>query len=495
MSNQLIRGLPAGASVIDRQAFGKDAADKYPISAVADWAPPSDRPSAVDLLVGQEGTRIPALVPLRHARMAVSPFTFYRGSAIVMASDLGRSANSGLWAQLCGDAHLSNFGVFGTPERHLLFDINDFDETAPGPFEWDLMRLTASFVLAARDNGLPAKEGTRIAAMAATAYQATINEAAKRSYLDNWYTMVTTDVIEQLVSKAHEKEAEAARKTSKKSDDKKVAKAKKKDEKTFTKLTSKIRRRDAWSALQKLTETGPDGKIRFRNDPPLIVRVEDAMPGFGPNSDVFKEAADSFTRTLDPDRAALVSRYTLIDVAHKVVGVGSVGLPALVGLLKGRDEHDLLPLQFKAAEASVLEPWTEPSQFEQHGQRVVVGQRLMQATGDPFLGWAKLGDGLDVYGRQLRDFKWSVDVNGLRPEQLEGYALLCGGTLALAHARAGDPIALSAYLGEGDTISEPFAQFANTYADLVAKDYVEFTTAIAEGKISSPDGTISGAAT
>lgn len=486
MNRPLIPGLPAEASVADRVSHGEAAAEKHPISAVADWAPPSDRPRAVDLLVGQETSRIPALVPLRHARMAVSPFTFYRGSAIVMASDLGRTDNSGLWVQLCGDAHLSNFGVFGTPERNLLFDINDFDETSPGPFEWDLMRLTASFVLAARDNGLSAKEASQVAGLAAHAYQSTIHDAAGKSYLDNWYTMITTDLIEKFVTAAHTSQVRAQTKSAKKAD-KKAAKAKKKDEKQFERLTTKIRSRDAWSAIRKLTETGPDGHIRFRNDPPLLVRVEDVAPEMGLDSSIYREAATEYLNTLDADRAALVSRYTLLDVAHKVVGVGSVGLPALVGLLRGRDDNDLLPLQFKAAQASVLEPWTAPSQFSHHGQRVVVGQRLMQATGDPLLGWATVSGGLDVYGRQLRDFKWSVDVNGLRPDELEGYAMLCGATLALAHARAGDPIALSAYLGKDTDLSTPFARFAATYADLVEQDYADFTAAIASGEISASD--------
>lgn len=462
---KLIPGLPAGTSADDRKAHGKEARKALPRKAIGAWTPPADRPRSVDLLLGQATTRIPELVPIRHARMGVSPFTFYRGAAIVMASDLGRSANSGLWAQLCGDAHLSNFGVYGTPERNLVFDLNDFDETNPGPFEWDVMRLVASFVLAVRDNGLPDDLARQVANAAATSYQNVALATASRSYLDNWYTMLTPEnIADAVAARRDERFARKARKN-------------------LNKSAQRARSRDAWSAIRKLTEVGPDGRRQFLNQPPLLVRVANIDTAYHFDQAAFDALATSFVETMEADRAALLSRYTLLDVAHKVVGVGSVGLPALIGLFQGRDPDDLLVLQFKAAEASVLEQWTRPSPFDQHGQRVVVGQRVMQAAGDPFLGWITGPGGVDFYGRQLRDFKWSVDLNGLGPEQFAGYANLTGGALALAHARAGDPIAIASYMGASRTFAASMENFAITYADLMQADFDEFTQAIADGEV------------
>lgn len=463
----LIPGQPAGTPPEERRAHGKAARKTMPRSAIAGWQPPADRPRALDLLTGQETTRLPDLVPVRHARMAQSPFTFYRGAAIVMASDLGRSPNTGLWAQLCGDAHLSNFGAYGTPERNLVFDLNDFDETSPGPFEWDVMRLCASFVLAARDNGQSDEDGRRYALEAARAYAEVTRTAAERPYLGAWYTMITPEVIEQAVKSVSPP---------------KMAKT---VSKNMDKRVTKIKSRDAWSAIRKLTEVDADGNRHFLSQPPLLVPLKQLVERFGMESDLFEKLIEEFLNTMEPDRAALLSRYQLVDVAHKVVGVGSVGLPALIGLLRGRDDNDLLVLQFKAAEASVLEQWTAPSPFNMHGQRVVVGQRIMQAAGDPFLGWLKAPNGRHFYGRQLRDFKWSLDLNGLRPAQFLGYARVTGSTLALAHARAGDPIAIAAYVGPGDTFAEAMASFSMTYADLVETDYADFTAAIASGEITS----------
>ena len=484
---RLIPGMPTGTPVAERTEHGMQARDKQPHETWADWQPPADRPRALDLLLGQETTRLQALVPIRHARMAESPFTFYRGSAVVMASDLGRSPNSDLWAQLCGDAHLSNFGVFGSPERNLIFDLNDFDETHPGPFEWDILRLAASFVLAARDRGLTGDEATRAAILAVEAYQFTMTQAAARPYLDNWYTMITPDLVRGLVRQSEAVDAPKA----KKEKGKKGKKASKgasgsgnnKAEKRFNKEVAKMRSRDTWSAVRKLTEVGPDGHRRFLNQPPFLTRIENIPVQFEVTQELFASLAADFVNTMPPDRASLISRYTLMDVAHKVVGVGSVGLPALIGLLAGRDEEDIMVLQFKAAQKSVLEEWTRDSVFDHPGQRVVVGQRLMQATGDPFLGWVTGPAGTAFYGRQLRDFKWSMDIQGLSETRLEGYAMLCGGTLALAHARAGDPIALSAYMGTDDSWAQAVGAFSVTYADLVEQDYAEFSQAIADGDI------------
>lgn len=485
---KLIPGMPAGTPVADRTDHGLEARERQPRESLADWQPPEGRPRALDLLLEQEKTRIPQLVPIRHARMAESPFTFYRGSAIVMASDLGRSPNTDLWAQLCGDAHLSNFGVFGSAERNLIFDLNDFDETHPGPFEWDVLRLAASFVLAARDRGLTGDEAVRAAILAVEAYQFTMQQAAGRPYLENWYTMITPELIRGLI-RAQPAEAEPAGKKAKKGKKGKAAKssgagaAGDKAGKQFDKQVAKMRKRDTWSAVRKLTEIGPDGQRQFLNQPPFLVRVAEIPVGFEVSNELFNQLAGDFVNTLPPDRASLVSRYTLHDVAHKIVGVGSVGLPALIGLLSGRDGDDLMVLQFKAAQKSVLEEWTRDSIFEHPGQRVVVGQRLMQATGDPFLGWVTGPGGTHFYGRQLRDFKWSMDIQGLSETKLEGYAMLCGGTLALAHARSGDPIALSAYMGTDDVWAQAVGKFATRYADLVEEDFAEFTQAIADGEI------------
>lgn len=410
--------------------------------------------------------------------MAESPFTFYRGAAAVMASDLGRSPNSDLWAQLCGDAHLSNFGVFGSPERNLIFDLNDFDETHPGPFEWDVQRLAASFVLSARERGLTGEEALMPAFLATKAYQMTMQEAASRPYLDNWYMMVTPELIRGLIRSPGPTGASAGRRD---------AKVKARAERQIDKTIAKVKSRDTWSAVRKLTEVGADGRRQFRNEPPFLVRVTDIPAHFGLREQLFAELAADFVNTMPPDRASLISRYSLIDVAHKIVGVGSVGLPALIGLLTGRDGDDLMVLQFKAAQESVLEEWTRPSKFDHPGHRVVVGQRLMQATGDPFLGWMTGPAGTHYYGRQLRDFKWSMDVQGVPEERYEGYAMLCGGTLALAHARAGDPIALSAYMGKSDKWPQAVAAFALRYADLVEEDFADFTQAIADGEIDSTD--------
>ncbi len=468
----LIPGQAAGTPESERSTHGRDARKRLPRKSIADWRPPADRPRSVDLLKEQEETRIPLLVPIRHTRMAQSPFTFYRGAANVMASDLGRSANSGLWVQLCGDAHLSNFGAYGTPERNLVFDLNDFDETNPGPFEWDVMRLSASFVLAARDNKLGDDVGRECAVAAAESYQETMRGASVQPYLDNWYTMITPEAIRDLAfSEATGKQAKFI-------------------DKTMNKQITKIKERNSWSAVRKLTEVGADGRRRFREQPPLLVPIADMLRDHrfvaaGFDESVFPNLIEAFLLTMEADRAALLSRYTLLDIAHKVVGVGSVGLPALVGLLQGRDADDLLVLQFKAAESSVLEQWTAPSPFEQHGERVVVGQRVMQAAGDPFLGWLRGPAGTHFYGRQLRDFKWSLDLDGIRAARLLGYARLCGGALAMAHARAGDPVAIAAYLGKNSVFSDALGSFAMTYADLMESDFEDFTAAIASGELAA----------
>lgn len=451
--------LPATVSRSDRQAAGREARRRLPRRAIGEWQPPADRPSAVELLTAQEETRIRRLVPLRHARMLESPLAFYRGSAVVMASDLGRSTHSNLEVMLCGDAHLSNFGVFGSAEHNIVFDLNDFDEVAPGPFEWDLMRLTTSFLLTARGLGMEPGAGTQAVTDAVGAYQRKLGAAAQRSLMENWYDLLTA---EQIIGLAEQSDVNA-----------------KQARDTVDRTVAQARRRDSWSAVRKLTEV-VDGRRRFISAPPLVVPFDPAKLGVDVNL-MFAR----YLETLTWDRATLLERFEIVDIAHKVVGVGSVGLPALIVLLQGPDPDDILVLQFKAAQASVLEQWTKPAPFDQHGKRVVLGQRAMQASGDPFLGWLH-GEarGVHFYGRQLRDYKWSMDVAGLRPKRLQRYAALCGATLASAHARLGDPVMISSYIGQGTKFANEIVSFSHTYADLAEKDYAEFREAVSDGSVS-----------
>lgn len=456
---------PAGTSVDERRDIGRQARRRYPRSAIADWTPPADRPSATELLTEQESSRIPELVPVRHARMGASALAFYRGSAVVMASDLGRGANSGLQTMLCGDAHLSNFGVFGSAEHSVVFDVNDFDETAPGPFEWDVMRLVASFVLVVDDRQLGADLGRQAAAAAAGGYRERLQQAAGSTLLSNWYAKFSPeDLLEYSQRIGGEKE-------------------KRESSKVLAKSMGQIKARDAWSAVRKLTEVGPDGRRRFRNQPPLLVRLTEQALGVD-----FREVFGHYLDSLAEEKASLLSSFEVLDVAHKVVGVGSVGLPATVVLLEGPRSDDFLVIQLKAAQASVLERWTAPAPFDQHGQRVVVGQRSMQASGDPFLGWLVASNrGIHLYARQLRDFKWSVDLEGLSPRRLLRYARLCGATLAMAHSRIGDPIMLAEYVGKGDKFDRAMVRFSETYAALAKQDYAEFVDATADSVANLAD--------
>lgn len=450
------------SSPAERAEFGRQARNRLPRSAFADWQPPASRPDSTGLLLDQGASRIAGLIPLRHTRMADSPFTFYRGSAIVMANDLGPTLNSGLWTQACGDAHLANFGIFGSSERNLVFDLNDFDETTRGPFEWDVLRLAASFVLATTANGGGKDLAIQAAAAVGASYQTEMAKAAQRGLLANWYDKFTPSEISKFA------EQNTSKKTAKGS-------------KQFVQQGVKAARaRDSWSAVRKLTEAGPDGSRRFKNQPPLLVRIE------GIGEQLMEHLFSQFLQTMRVEAASLLSRYRILDMAHKVVGVGSVGLRAWAILLQGPHDDDLLVMQFKEAQRSVLEDFVGPAGFDCHGQRVVVGQRLMQATGDPFLGWVT-GVEADLYGRQLRDFKWSVDTSTLSFDQLVRYAVLCGTTLAKSHARSGDPIAISGYLGEGPKFPSAVAQFAHTYAALAATDYQRFIDTVETSEIDVED--------
>lgn len=445
-------------TVAEREEVGRRARKQRSRASLADWSTPPGREDPVALLAGQETTRVQALLPLRHQRMSASAFAFYRGGAAIMAADLGGLPNSGLITQLCGDAHLSNFGMFGAPDRRVVFDINDFDETNPGPFEWDVYRLATSFVLAGRDVQVSPEDIRAAAVSASSGYRTQMAYYAGLPDIDVWYDRIDIDVIERWAEQDGMSDAK----------------------RTLAKTAHEAQRRTAWSAVRKMTEV-VDGHRRFLNTPPLLIRI----PLDSEASDRVGSVIERYRGTLLADRARLLSRYRMIDLAHKVVGVGSVGLLALVVLMEGRDADDLLVLQVKQAVTSVLEPFTAPSALAESGERVVVGQRLMQAATDSFLGWTTgLAAGRQYYVRQLRDMKFSIDPAQLTGVTLERYALLCGRTLARAHARAGDPVAIAGYLGTSDKFERAVADFAHGYADQVERDYSAYRDAIADGRVS-----------
>lgn len=452
----------------ERTRAGKAARATTPRKSLGAWRAPQGRADPVALLESQETSRVPDLIPVRHARMATSAFAFYRGTALVMAADLATRPRSGLQVQLCGDAHLSNFGVFAAPDRSLVFDVNDFDETHPGPFEWDVQRLAASFVLAARENGMSDEAGAAAAQRVCSSYRQSMAKFAERRELDVWYHRVDVNGLLGASKSASTQEA------------KRAAKKLTKTQRFDAHAESKARLRDAWSAVSKITEV-VDGKRQFRNDPPLLVRMGVSDNARAVINSLFRE----YRSTLQDDRQALLKRYEVVDFGHKVVGVGSVGLLAFVLLLRGRDEDDLMVLQVKQAQTSVLEAFTHRSAFTKQGRRVVTGQRLMQAAGDSFLGWIDGPAGRSYYVRQLRDMKWAPDPSSLTGKKLTRYASRCGATLARAHARSGDAVALSAYLGKGTVFDKATSEFALTYADQAERDYAVFVAAIAEARLSS----------
>ena len=471
----------AHPSVEERLAQGKKARDLTPPSSHTGWAAATDRPDPVALLEEQNVTREPDLVPVRHGRMLVSPFTFYRGAAKIMAADLNDTPVAGLGVQLCGDAHLSNFGAFASPERRLLFDLNDFDETLPGPFEYDVKRMAASFTIAGRHNGF-GKADTRAATLASVrAYREAMASFAEMGTLAIWYAHLDEDELMKGVRSA----AKAA--TSKKD-----AKAAKRAEKTAEKTAAKARTRDSLQALSKLGEV-VDGRYRIVSQPPIVVPMRELAATYGLSAEEVKrglhEQFRAYRATLRDDQRRLLERFELVDVARKVVGVGSVGTRAFIGLLQGRDQQDPLFLQVKEATSSVLEGPLPKSRYRQHGQRVVDGQRMMQAASDIFLGWTK---GVDVtrhfYWRQLRDMKGSADVEAMVPVGLSFYAGICGWTLARAHARSGDPVAIAEYLGEDDGFDRSISDFSQRYADQNELDYQAFAKAIRSGRLEALEG-------
>ena len=426
----------------------------------------------VGLLDEQAGSRVPELVPIRYGRMLVSPFTFYRGAAAIMAHDLGPTPRAGLRVQLCGDAHLSNFGGFASPERSLVFDLNDFDETLPGPFEWDVKRLAASFEIAGRDRGFSDAERRTAVLSVLRTYREAIRRFATMNHLELWYSRLDAEMLTaQLRAQADKKQARAA--------DKAAAKGRSKDSmKAFAKLTRIV-----------------DGKPQIVSDPPLIVPVQELAAGVA-GRDVEEEIRGLlrvYRGSLQYDRRVLLEGYRYVDLARKVVGVGSVGTRAWIALLLGRDDSDPLFLQVKEAQASVLEPHLGRSEFRNHGRRVVEGQRLMQAASDIFLGWLHNPKGIDgvardFYVRQLWDWKTSVDLEAILPRGLELYGQACGWTLARAHARSGDRIAIASYLGKGDVFDRAVADFAIAYADLNERDYAALREAVKTGQIKAQEG-------
>jgi uncharacterized protein (DUF2252 family) len=461
-------------SLDERRARGKEAANRTPVSTHRGWIPTADRSDPVALLEQQDATRDTDLVPVRHGRMAASPFTFYRGAAKIMAADLKPSPRAGLVVQLCGDAHLSNFGGFASPERRLLFDLNDFDETLPGPFEYDVKRMAASFTIAARNNGFAKADVKAVTVANVTAYREAIAEFARMPTMDVWYSHLDEDDV-----------VAGARAGAKTKED---TKAVKRGEKNLDKAHS----RDSLQALSKLAEK-VDGTYRIVSQPPIVVPLRDLPAAYGISAEeiasTVREQFRTYRATLQADRRNLLERFRIVDAARKVVGVGSVGARAFIVLLQGRDDHDPLFLQLKEASASVLEDHLPRSRFRQPGERVVQGQRLMQAASDIFLGWSTgLGTSRHYYWRQLRDMKGSALVEQMSPSGMRYYAYLCGWTLARAHARSGDPVAISEYLGESDAFDRAIADFAKRYADRNEKDYEEFTRAIASGRLAATTG-------
>ena len=451
------------AATDEHRAAGRAARKMVPRTSHAGWAPPHDRPDPVALLHAQDATRIAELVPIRWGRMSVSPFTFYRGAALLMASDLAATPNSGLTVQACGDAHLMNFGVFASPERTLLFDVNDFDETLPGPWEWDLKRLVASVVIAGRDRSFSAAQNREAALAATRTYREWMARYAEMGDIDVYYSRVEAEEVLKLAKSTAGVRA-----------------------KSGAEILAKARTRDSLHALAKLTET-VDGLPRIIEAPPLITHPTD---DYGDLEQIAKKAFADYRKTLQEDHSQLLDRYRFVDLALKVVGVGSVGTMALITLLLGRDDGDPLFLQLKEAGPSVLEAYAGKSRYQNHAHRVVAGQRLMQAASDIFLGWIR-GSGAahrDFYWRQLRDMKGSFAPENARPAGLALYAGVCGWTLARAHARSGDRIAIAAYLGKSDRFDLAVADFAEAYADQVERDFALVQKAIKDGRLEVESG-------
>jgi uncharacterized protein (DUF2252 family) len=439
-----------------RQEAAKALRRRVPRRSHAGWYPPADRRDPIGILEHQELDRVQELLPIRHARMTASPFSFFRGTAAVMAADLASTPSSGLMVQACGDAHLANFGVYASPERHLVFDLNDFDETLPAPFEWDIKRLATSVAVCARDNGFSASRSATAARAAVAAYRDAIRNLANKRHFEVWYARLDVELATEVLKG---KRARRVRKG--------IAKA---------------RSKTSLHALNKLTKL-VDGEPRIIDDPPLIVHRE--LPGL---EERIRDGFESYLATVPESRRPLLRRYRVVDGARKVVGVGSVGTNCSIALLLGDRDDDPLFLQVKEATASVLEPYAGPGSHSHQGQRVVHGQRLMQAASDICLGWVD-ADGRDAYVRQLRDMKGSADLESMGPKRLTRYAAVCGATLARAHARSGDAVAIGSYLGKGEVFDVAVAEFALAYAEQAERDHAVLVEAVRSGRMEANDPT------
>jgi uncharacterized protein (DUF2252 family) len=459
---------PPRLSPDDRAAGGKAARAQAPRSSHAAWQPPAGRADPTALLLEQAKTRVPELVPIRHGRMMTSPFAFFRGAAYVMASDLAQTPRSGMRVRLCGDAHLSNFGGFASPERDLVFDVNDFDETLPGPWEWDVKRLAASIAIAGRERGFDDEERRRVLRATVRQYREQIRAFARMRSLDVWYARLDAGaLLERFVSGVSARER-----------------------KRFARTVAKGRGKDSARAFTKLAHT-VEGVPRIVSDPPLLVPIEDLV-GDAEARETEQEMRTLlrlYAGSLEDNRRELLARYEYAHVARKVVGVGSVGTRAWVILLIGRDNGDPLFLQCKEAQPSVLEPFAGPSEYDNEGRRVVEGQRAMQAASDIFLGWLRAtgldGRQRDFYVRQLWDWKTSAEVEAMVPRTMEAYGQMCAWTLARAHARSGDAIAIGAYLGGTDAFDRAVSDFAEAYADQNERDHEAFVSAVKRGALEA----------
>jgi len=450
-------GITTNSTRAQRYAAGKALRSKAPRISHGEWAPASDRPDPISVLEEQNRTRLPELVPIRMGRMSLSPFAFLRGSAAVMANDLAKTPVSGITVQLCGDAHVSNFGGFASPERDLVFDVNDFDETLPGAWEWDVKRLAASIIVAGRENGYSAQENRQAVVDSIKQYQAVMQRGASMKCLDVWYAHIDADLL--------------------------MGRVQRKGQKRIEKQEKRVSRRTSEGVFPKLAEV-VDGQYRIKDEPPLIVHIEELGKTQQAQTERIKGYFDAYVQTLPDDRKVLLGKYHLVDIALKVVGVGSVGTRCWVLLLMaGEDGDDPLFLQIKEADTSTLEPYFGKSAYANHGERVVQGQRLMQEASDIFLGWTH-GE-VDLYVRQLRDMKVSTDIATLTKKEFDFYTRVCASALARAHGRSGDPVQISGYLGNGDAFAQAIALFAENYAYQTERDHAALLAAIKEGRIKA----------
>lgn len=453
---------PAHPTRAERRATGKAARAVLPLERLAELAPAAGHRDPVALTVAADEDRLPWLVPIRHGRMLRSPFTFYRGSAGLMAHDLAQSAHSDLRVQLCGDAHLLNFGLYGSPERALVFDLNDFDETLPGPFEWDVKRLIASMIIAARDRGFKPKQQREIARATAERYRTAMAEFAAMTALETWHGQLEVDVAVKSVADTEWR-------------------------RFVERAADRARGKDHLQAVSRFTEV-VDGRRRIVADPPLIVPLNDMRDIVGEDPEALaRHVFLDYLASVRDDVRVLLDRYTYVDSAIKVVGVGSVGTRCVIVLLQGADENDLLFLQVKEAGASVFEPYLGASAYAHHGQRIVAGQRLMQSASDAFLGWATGPVGRTYYWRQLRDWKGSADVDQMSAKLLRLYGIVCARTLAKAHARSGDRVAISGYLGSSGRFDDALVAFGEAYADRNEQDFAALQAAVADGRVEARD--------